>query len=91
MRLHQEAARMGAEPGRNILVWGVDKRNGNVRAAKPSELRRSIPILERMTAPAQPAGYAAAQGNATLEAFAACESGGDPTAIGGGGLYRGKY
>jgi hypothetical protein len=26
-----------------------------------------------------------------LEAIAACESGGDPTAIGGGGLYRGKY
>jgi hypothetical protein len=26
-----------------------------------------------------------------LEAIAACESGGDPTAVGGGGLYRGKY
>jgi hypothetical protein len=26
-----------------------------------------------------------------LAAIAACESGGDPTAIGGGGLYRGKY
>lgn len=26
-----------------------------------------------------------------LEAIASCESGGDPTAIGGGGLYRGKY
>jgi hypothetical protein len=26
-----------------------------------------------------------------LEAIAACESGGDPRAIGGGGLYRGKY
>jgi hypothetical protein len=26
-----------------------------------------------------------------LEAIAACESGGDPNAIGGGGLYRGKY
>ena len=26
-----------------------------------------------------------------LEAIAACESGGDPAAIGGGGLYRGKY
>jgi hypothetical protein len=26
-----------------------------------------------------------------LEAIAACESGGDPTAIGGGGAYRGKY
>jgi hypothetical protein len=26
-----------------------------------------------------------------LERIAACESGGDPRAIGGGGLYRGKY
>ena len=26
-----------------------------------------------------------------LESIAACESGGDPTAVGGGGLYRGKY
>jgi hypothetical protein len=26
-----------------------------------------------------------------LAAIAACESGGDPTAVGGGGLYRGKY
>ena len=26
-----------------------------------------------------------------LEQIAQCESGGDPTAIGGGGLYRGKY
>jgi hypothetical protein len=28
---------------------------------------------------------------AVLQAIAACESGGDPRAIGGGGLYRGKY
>jgi hypothetical protein len=28
---------------------------------------------------------------AVLESIAACESGGDPGAIGGGGLYRGKY
>jgi hypothetical protein len=28
---------------------------------------------------------------AVLERIAQCESGGDPTAIGGGGLYRGKY
>ena len=26
-----------------------------------------------------------------LERIAACESGGDPTAVGGGGAYRGKY
>jgi peptidoglycan hydrolase-like protein with peptidoglycan-binding domain len=28
---------------------------------------------------------------AVLERIAECESGGDPTAVGGGGLYRGKY
>ena len=28
---------------------------------------------------------------AVLQSIAACESGGDPRAIGGGGLYRGKY
>jgi hypothetical protein len=37
----------------------------------------------------------AANGGATtpghLQAIAACESGGDPSAIGGGGAYRGKY
>lgn len=30
-------------------------------------------------------------GRAALERIAACESGGDPTAIGGGGAFRGKY
>lgn len=30
-------------------------------------------------------------GRATLERIAACESGGDPTSIGGGGAFRGKY
>ncbi len=29
--------------------------------------------------------------SAQLQAIAQCESGGDPTAIGGGGAYRGKY
>jgi hypothetical protein len=28
---------------------------------------------------------------AALQSIAACESGGNPAAIGGGGLYRGKY
>jgi hypothetical protein len=42
-------------------------------------------------------GAAAASGNggattpAHLQAIAACESGGNPSAIGGGGAYRGKY
>jgi Transglycosylase-like domain len=101
MRLHGEAGRMGGNPGRNVLVWGVDTRDGDVREPKKAELRRSIPILERMTTPVQPAIYSSAPSasyssappaaNGTLEAVAACESGGDPTAVGGGGLHRGKY
>ena len=44
-------------------------------------------------APAQPAEQTGdgAAANPVLEAIAQCESGGNPQAIGGGGLYRGKY
>jgi Transglycosylase-like domain len=100
LRLHREAAEIGAEPGRNILLNGVDTRDGRVRMARHRELRRSISILERMTAPAPAAPAAPAQGgavpatggsNPALDAIAACESSGDPGAVGGGGLYRGKY
>jgi hypothetical protein len=82
--LRRKAVRRGADPGRNILLQGVKTENGLVRAAKRWELRRSSRILRRQAAPAPKASPA-------LEAIAACESGGDPTAIGGGGLYRGKY
>lgn len=64
---------------------GVATKKGHVRAATKRELGRSLRILRRMTA--GPSGSASPQ----LEAIAQCESGGDPTAIGGGGLYRGKY
>ena len=39
----------------------------------------------------KPEAQAAVAVSPELEAIASCESGGDPTAIGGGGLYRGKY
>lgn len=84
LSLHRKADRTGADPGRNILLRGVKTENGRVRSAMREELRRSMRILRRQAAPAPQAGPA-------LEAIAACESGGDPTAIGGGGLYRGKY
>jgi Transglycosylase-like domain len=91
LRLHDEAVESGAEPGRNILVHGVDTEDGGLREPKRRELRRSIPILRRQAeAPAGGSG-SAPQAGGTLEAIAACESGGDPTAIGGGGIYRGKY
>jgi hypothetical protein len=59
-----------------------------VRSATRAELRESIGVLKRMTSTVPAAGGAASP---QLEAIAACESGGDPTAVGGGGLYRGKY
>jgi hypothetical protein len=64
-------------------LQGVSTHKGRARAATKGELRRSLRVLRRQTA-----GVSA---NPQLEAIAQCESGGDPTAIGGGGLYRGKY
>jgi hypothetical protein len=90
LRLHRKAVQSGAEPGRNILLRGVETNDGRVRAPKPEELRRSIPVLRGQTAPA-PSPAPASPASPALEAIAACESGGDPTAIGGGGISRGKY
>jgi len=55
----------------------VAQQRREVRAARRTERRRRA--LERVPIPA------------ALAAIAACESGGNPRAIGGGGLYRGKY
>jgi hypothetical protein len=51
------------------------------------EARRKLRIAHRRARP-EPKPVAVP---AHLQAIAQCESGGDPTAIGGGGLYRGKY
>jgi hypothetical protein len=45
----------------------------------------------RKRAAARAAAAPAASASPQLEAIAACESGGNPSAIGGGGAYRGKY
>ena len=84
LNLYEKAKRRGGDPGRNILLRGVATADDRVRSATRAELRRSIAVLKRSSAPA-------AAASPQLEAIAACESGGDPTAIGGGGLYRGKY
>jgi hypothetical protein len=61
----------------------IDVSVRRIRAARRAELRR-----ERREAFATlPAGVSAA----TLEAIAACESGGDPTIVSADGSYRGKY
>jgi hypothetical protein len=68
----------------------------HVRLAPSSNVRRlrTLPVsvlrernhrLRKRSARNAPAASPA------LEAIAACESGGNPSAIGGGGAYRGKY
>jgi Transglycosylase-like domain len=88
LNLYEKAKRRGGDPGRNILLSGVATADDRVRSATRAELRESIGVLKRMTATVPAASGAASP---QLEAIAACESGGDPTAVGGGGLYRGKY
>ena len=83
LKLYKKTQRRGGHPGRNILLNGVATHRGRVRAATREELRHSIRILRRSSA--------SVAVSPRLEAIAQCESGGDPTAIGGGGLYRGKY
>jgi hypothetical protein len=85
LKLYDKSKRQGANPGRNILLDGVVSKNDRVRPATKRELRRSLRILRRQ------AGGSATSVSPQLAAIAQCESGGDPTAIGGGGLYRGKY
>jgi hypothetical protein len=59
-----------------------------LRGESPAALRERIVGLRRELRGAR---YERVAIPPQLEAIAACESGGDPGAIGGGGLYRGKY
>ena len=61
-------------------------------AVKRAEADRKAELRAKRreaAAPVQATGASTAAPH--LEAIAACESGGDPSAIGGGGAYRGKY
>jgi hypothetical protein len=59
-----------------------------VLRARNQRLRRRVARLKRAAAGTALTGSTA---SAPLQAIAACESGGSPSAIGGGGQYRGKY
>jgi hypothetical protein len=97
-KLYRLAQRRDLSPGRNILADGV--RDGRrARAARRHELEASIRDLRQMlreghsgsSSSTKGAAGGSSTGSGQLEAIAACESGGDPSAVGGGGLYRGKY
>jgi len=53
--------------------------------------RARVERRERLRRAAARQAAAAPAASPQLEAIAACESGGNPAAIGGGGAYRGKY
>jgi len=55
------------------------------------EVRKAEEEAEEAAAPTTESGVVAGVSQATLEAIAACESGGDPTAVSADGTYRGKY
>jgi hypothetical protein len=71
----------GATAGATLVA---DDLNGGLDV---QEAKRKLRIARQRAKPAaKPVAVPA-----HLQAIAQCESGGDPTAIGGGGLYRGKY
>ncbi|MGI8440792.1 MAG: transglycosylase family protein [Thermoleophilaceae bacterium] len=105
--LYRRAERAtGRPPGRNIAEDGV-RDGRRARAATRREIKRSVTELRatlgggpkasgasaaaagRSASSAAPASGSSSSG--ALDSIAACESGGNPGAVGGGGQYRGKY
>jgi hypothetical protein len=84
VRRHERLSeRLDREQPREARFWS----NGRLRAAI-EDLRGE---LRERRKPAAAVTSTAGAPSAHLQAIAACESGGDPNAIGGGGAFRGKY
>ncbi|MEA2273522.1 MAG: resuscitation-promoting factor RpfE [Solirubrobacteraceae bacterium] len=69
----------------------VAKRKARAARAIAKRQERRRRARERAARERKQAAAAQSSASPALEAIAACESGGDPHAIGGGGAYRGKY
>jgi soluble lytic murein transglycosylase-like protein len=79
------AKKLGVEPSNNLL---------DAKTATPSALRPAIADLRKRIAKAEREpdfGLAGGVSQQTLDAIAACESGGDPTAVDSSGTYFGLY
>jgi Transglycosylase-like domain len=63
---------------------------GSEQLVRRTAKRRKHATRHARSSQAQPAGPAAGV-SPQLQAIAQCESGGDPSAVGGGGQFRGKY
>jgi hypothetical protein len=77
-------------PTHELRVDAKHKLDTTVQRAK-HERKMKLRAKARKRAKARAAAAPAAGASPQLQAIAACESGGNPSAIGGGGAYRGKY
>ncbi len=81
----------GAQPAEPaVFEWPIERFHRTVRAAADrmeAERRAELRRKRRELFATLPGGVS----RTTLEAIAACESGGDPTIVSADGSYRGKY
>jgi hypothetical protein len=82
------AASAASTPTHELRADARHKLESAVQQAK-HERKKALRAKARKRAKARAA--AAPTASPQLQAIAACESGGNPQAIGGGGAYRGKY
>jgi hypothetical protein len=87
-RLAARYRRLAVKAGRRL----TDAQRRRVHDLSLTRLRFAIAALRRQIAAGGAAAVAGAPAvSGTLQAIAACESGRNPHAIGGGGAFRGKY
>jgi soluble lytic murein transglycosylase-like protein len=70
---------------------GIDVKAPDVDALSAAQLKHETDRLRDQVDKAASSSSVAGVSRATLESIAACESGGDPTAVSSDGTYRGKY
>jgi soluble lytic murein transglycosylase-like protein len=88
-RLVQRAEAVGVSAPADPLA-GESALTVDVLDSEVDALREKVRKAEQASATEQ-AAVVSGVPSATLEAIAACESGGDPTAVSADGTYRGKY
>jgi Transglycosylase-like domain len=86
LRRHERLTeKLGREQPREAHVWSNGRLREEIADLRAEQRRRRKPAGAAVSV----AGGGAP--SAHLQQIAACESGGDPRAIGGGGAFRGKY
>lgn len=93
---YAHARRAGVAPNRNLAERRAVSSDRLIRATHRMHAavrRQAAAQAPTTTTTSTAAGSAASYGvsQATLDAIASCESGGDPTAVSPDGTYRGKY